>query len=196
MAHPTADNSEVAVFVSRARSGERGTEAALATSERQAPSVPGSDEASEFERNDNGSKPLDQAGLIKGPVCDLEHDGDDLRLRCLDLKTVDEQKHVHGHKTDSLVSVEERVVLDEAEAVASGEGVEVGFWIEAPAVSWPGKSRLKEAVVAHSEKSTMLLDLIVMGRFHHRAGKPGRFLHEYYLASSRRALRYLLAVRS
>lgn len=158
--------------------------------------MPGSAEASEFERNDNGLKPLDQTGLIKGPVSDLQHDSDDLRFRCLDLKSVDEQEHVHGHKPDSLVSVQERVVLDETEAVAGGEGVEVGSGIEAPAVLWPGKSRLKEAVIPDSEKSTMLLDLIMMGGFNHRAGKPSRLVHDSYLASSRRALRYLLAVRS
>jgi len=42
----------------------------------------------------------------------------------------------------------------------------------------------------------VLLHLIVMGSLEYRTGKPSRFVHERYLANSRRALRYLLAVRS
>ena len=63
-------------------------------------------------------------------------------------------------------------------------------------MSGPGKGRLEEAIVSYSEQSPVLLHLIVMGSFKYRTGKPSGFVHERYLANSRRALRYLLAVRS
>ena len=126
----------------------------------------------------------------------MKHYSDDFRLGGLDLKSVHEKDHVHGHKTNPFVPVLEWVVLHEAEALTSSQGAEVGERLKTPPMSGAGKGRLEEAIVSDSWQSPVLLHLIVMGSLKYQTGKPSRFVHERYLANSRRAFRYLLAVRS
>jgi len=116
---------KVAACAHFVRSGARGTEAAPATPDRYTPSPQRSEETSERKGNDNRSEPFGETGLIKSSVGDLKHHRNDFRLGGLDFKTVQEKEHVHGHKTNSLVPVQERVVFDEAEAITGSEGAEV-----------------------------------------------------------------------
>jgi hypothetical protein len=156
----------------------------------------GMERESESERNDDGPEPFDKTRFIESSARDLKHDRDDLRLGGLDLEAVHEKEHVHGHEADAFVPIQEGVVFYEAETVACGKGGQVSFGFEAPAMPGPSEGRLEEAIIPHAKQSTVFPYLIVVGGLDDRAGQPIRFTHGGYLASSRRALRYFVAVRS
>jgi hypothetical protein len=61
----------------------------------------------EREGYDYGPEPLSKTRFVEGPAGDLEHDRDDLRLGSLNLEAIHEKEHVHGHKADAFVPVQE-----------------------------------------------------------------------------------------
>jgi hypothetical protein len=110
---------------------------------------------------------------------------------------VEDEEDVGGDQADALIPIDERVVLEESVSVGGGEGGKVGIRFVPPSILGASDGGLQEALSAEAESSPMGPDLIRMSGLDCGAWDPGWFpTSRCHLASSRRALRYLLAVRS
>jgi hypothetical protein len=67
-----------------------------------------------------------------------------VRLRRLDLATVEDQKDVGCNEGDALVAIEESMVPGQAEGVLCGERCKVGVRLATPDVPRPGQRRLEQ----------------------------------------------------
>lgn len=110
---------------------------------------------------------------------------------------VQDEEHVGGDKADAFVAIDERVVPDEAESVGGREVGEVRAGFVPPSMSGPSDGRVQEAFISETRLPAVGPDLIGMRCLDGGTWDPGWFLtSRRHLASSRRAFRYLLAVRS
>jgi len=110
---------------------------------------------------------------------------------------VEDEEHVGGDEADALVPIDERVVLDESVSVGGGEGGKIGIRFVPPSILGASDGGVQQAFIAKAKLPSMGPDLIRMSGLDCGTWDPRWFLtSRFHLASSRKALRYLLAVRS
>lgn len=110
---------------------------------------------------------------------------------------VEDEEHVGGDEADALVPIDERVVLDESVSVGGGEGGDIGIRFVSPSIPGASDGRVQQAFIAEAQLPSVGPDLIRMSGLDRGTWDPGWFVtSRCHLASSRKALRYLPAVRS
>jgi hypothetical protein len=110
---------------------------------------------------------------------------------------VEDEEHVGRDEADTLVPIEERVVLDESVSVGGGKGGKIGIRFVPPSILGASDGGVQQAFIAKAKLPSMGPDLICVSGLDGGTWDPSRFLtSRSHLASSRKALRYLLAVRS
>jgi hypothetical protein len=110
---------------------------------------------------------------------------------------VEDEEHVGREEADTLVPIEERVVLDESVSVGGGEVGKIGIRFVPPSILGASDGGVQQAFIAKARLPSMGPDLIRVSGLYCGTWDPSRFLtSRSHLASSRRALRYLPAVRS
>ena len=73
-------------------------------------------------RNSVLAEPGGEIGFVELPTGERENHDDDFFLRCFNAEAVQPEEEIHGLESDSLVSVNERMVVGEAESIGRGEG--------------------------------------------------------------------------
>lgn len=96
--------------------------------------------------------------------------------------------------SDALVSVYERVIAGEAEAIGSGQVGEIGRTVGEGIAPPPCERRVEEPGVAHACRAAMLGKPLAVESQHRRTIDPDGLVHAY-LASSRSAFRRLFMIR-
>ena len=110
---------------------------------------------------------------------------------------VEDEEHVGGDEADALIPIEERVVLDESVSVGGGEACKIGIRFVPPSILGTSDGGVQQAFIAKAKLPSVGPDLIRMSGLDCGTWDPRWFLtSRFHLASSRKALRYLLAVRS
>ena len=110
---------------------------------------------------------------------------------------VEEEEHVGSDKPDAFIPIYERVVLDKAEPVGGRMVGKVGIGFVSPSMLGSSDGGLQQALISETRLPAVGTDLIGMRCLNGGTWNPGRCSRDCcHLASSRRALRYLLAVRS
>lgn len=110
-----------------------------------------------------------------------------------DRQSIDREKNVHGLERDSFVTVYERVVPGDSEAIRRGQRHQIRLGLVMKLVTRPIECRLQQAHVAHTRSPAVVSNLIDVDREDDVCGKPTRLIH---FASSRIAFRYFLAPSS
>ena len=94
-----------------------------------------------------------------------------------------------GHCRNSLIAVDERMILDQAESVCRSESYQIRLFVRV-SLTRARKRRLEQAFAAKPLSATVLDEQPTMKRKHKLFAKPQRFGHGCrYLASERNALR-------
>ncbi len=135
-------------------------------------------------------KPGSEIGLIELPAGEREDQSDDLFLRCINAEAVQPKEEIHCLEGDTLVPVNERMVLGEAKTIGCSKGGKVCVRVVVEPVLRALNGRFQEAPVSESEGAAVNSDLIRMDGENVYESEPPGFDH---LASSRMALRYRLA---
>jgi len=137
-------------------------------------------------RNDVLADPGGEIGFIELTTGERENQNDDFFLWCFNAGAVQPEEEIHGLECDALVSINERMVVGEAESIGCGEGGKIRVRIVVEPVSRTFEGRLQETPIPESKGPTVSLDLIRMDGEDVYERKPTGFDH---LASSRMALR-------
>ena len=132
------------------------------------------------------AEPGGEIGLIELPTGERENQDNDFFLRCFNAEAVQPEEEIHGLESDALVSIDERMVVGEAESIGRGEGGKIRVRVVVEPVSGTFDGRLQETPIPESKGPTVSLDLIRMDGEDVYESKPTGFDH---LASSRMALR-------
>ncbi len=132
------------------------------------------------------TKPGREVGLIKLPACERKDKGDDFFFWCINPEAVQPKKEVHGLEGDTLVPVNEGMVLGEPKPIRCGKGGKVRVSAVVESVPRTFNGGLQETPVPKSEGAAVSFDLIRMDSHNVNESKPTEFGH---LASSRMALR-------
>ena len=85
-----------------------------------------SEGVSKSARSDVLTKPSGQIGLTQLATGKGEDESDDLFFGGLDTKAIQSEEEIHRLEGDTLVSIDERVILGETESVCRGQGGEIG----------------------------------------------------------------------
>lgn len=110
---------------------------------------------------------------------------------------VEDEEHVGGDEADALIPIDERVVLDKSVSVGGGEGGKFGIRLVPPSILGASDGGVQQAFIAKAKLPSVGPDLIRMSGLDCGTWDPRWLLTNcVHLASSRKALRYLLAVRS
>jgi hypothetical protein len=144
---------------------------------------------------DRGFDPLDKPIENETPRSQPEHDVHRLSLSCLDLVTVEDEEHVHGYECRPLVPIQKCMVPRQAESVLGREPGQTRIWSIAPHVARPGQGRLQQSLIPQPHPSAVFTNLVGVDRLDDHTVQPDRLVHGAYFDSSRRAFRYLPAVR-
>ena len=110
---------------------------------------------------------------------------------------VEDEEHVDGDEANAPISIDERVVPDASVSVGSGEGGKIESRFVPPSILGASDGGVQQAVIAKAKLPSVGPDLIPMNGLDCGTWDPRWFLtSRCHLASSRKALRYLLAVCS
>lgn len=141
-----------------------------------------------------GSDPFCEFAATHTTIGNAQNRIYNFRFGCFDLESIKNQEHVRGHKGHPLVPVQEGVVLRETEAILSCEHREIHIGLVGPNMLGSRQRGLEQPGITQPELAAVLAHLVSVQGFNDRPAEPYRLLHGY-LDSSRRALRYLAAVR-
>ena len=102
------------------------------------------------------AEPGGEIGLMEFPTGEKENQNDDFFLCCFNAEAVQPEEEIHGLECDALVSVNERMVMGEAESIGCGEGGEIRVRVVGEPVSRTFEGRLQETPIPESKGPTVL----------------------------------------
>jgi hypothetical protein len=90
------------------------------------------------------------------------------------------EKRKCGGCADAFVSIQKRMILDEAKEIGCGHFVQIAMKV-VPAESglWSGKCRVQESLIPDSERSTVPFNLVAMD-FQHLVQREEKRLHSLF----------------